>query len=129
MNKISGNFLKAGLMYVVLGMFLGIGMAASHNHRMMPVHAHLNLVGWASMAIFSLFYQLVPEAASMGLAKIHFWIANLGLLIMAPGIALVLSGVPEGEFGAIAGSLITLGSFLLFIFIVFKTTTPVTQKD
>jgi hypothetical protein len=129
MNKISGNFLKAGLMYVVLGMFLGIGMAASHNHRMMPVHAHLNLVGCASMAIFSLFYQLVPEAASMGLAKIHFWIANLGLLIMAPGIALVLSGVPEGEFGAIAGSLITLGSFLLFIFIVFKTTTPVTQKD
>jgi hypothetical protein len=129
MNKISGNFLKAGLMYVVLGMFLGIGMAASHNHRMMPVHAHLNLVGWASMAIFSLFYQLVPKAASMGLAKVHFLIANLGLLIMAPSIALVLSGVPEGEFGAIAGSLITLGSFLLFIFIVFKTTTPVTQKD
>jgi hypothetical protein len=128
MTKISGYFLKAGLMYVVLGMFLGIGMAASHNHRMMPVHAHLNLVGWVSMAIFAMFYQLVPKAASMGLAKVHFWIANLGLLIMAPSIALVLSGVPEGEFGAIAGSLITLGSFLLFIFIVFKTTTPSTQK-
>ncbi|MBI1823313.1 MAG: hypothetical protein HY200_02225 [Nitrospirae bacterium] len=126
MNKISGNFLKAGLMYVVLGMFLGIGMAARHNHRMMPVHAHLNLVGWVSMALFAMFYQVVPKADSMGLAKIHFWIANLGLLILAPSIALVLSGIPEGEIGAIAGSLITLGSFLLFIFIVFKTTTPTT---
>lgn len=129
MNKVSGNFMKAGLMYVVFGMFLGIGMAASHNHRMMPVHAHLNLVGWASMAIFALFYQVVPKAASMSLAKVHFWIANLGLLIMAPSIALVLSGVPEGEVGAIAGSLLTLLSFLLFIFIVFKTTTAATQKD
>ena len=98
MNKIAGNFMKAGLIYVVLGMLLGIGMAASHNHRMMPVHAHLNLVGWASMAIFALFYQIVPKAASTGLAKVHFWIANMGLLIMVPGIALALSLVPEGKF-------------------------------
>lgn len=99
-------------MYALAGMAFGIVMAASHDHTLMTVHAHLNLLGWVSMAIYGLYYHAVPAAADTRLAKVHVGVATLGLWIMIPGIAMAVLGMTEGP--AIAGSLLTILGMLLF---------------
>lgn len=99
-------------MYALAGMAFGIVMAASHDHTLMTVHAHLNLLGWVSMAIYGLYYHAVPAAAATRLAKVHVGVATLGLWIMIPGIAMAVLGMTEGP--AIAGSLLTILGMLLF---------------
>lgn len=116
MRGVSFWFFLSAAIYVACGMLFGIYMAISGDHSLAPAHGHLNLVGWVSMAIFGIFYHLVPSAAETRLAKLHFILASIGLWLMVPGIAIVLSGGPE-VFAAI-GSLITVASMFLFVFIV-----------
>jgi cbb3-type cytochrome oxidase subunit 1 len=73
-NKLSNWFLRIAILYLIVGVSLGLFMAASHDHSMFPVHAHLNLLGWVSMTLFGLFYRFFPQAAQTTLAKVHFWI-------------------------------------------------------
>ena len=72
--NVSAWWLKLAVLYLIAGVGLGLFMAASHDHSMFPVHAHLNLLGWVSMALFGCFYRLWPEAAGSRLAKVHFWV-------------------------------------------------------
>jgi hypothetical protein len=44
------------------------------------VHAHFNLLGWASLAVIGLVYQQFPVAGSHRLATVQFWLHNAGLL-------------------------------------------------
>jgi cbb3-type cytochrome oxidase subunit 1 len=74
MNNMSNWFLRLAVLYLIAGVSLGLFMAASHDHSMYPVHAHLNLLGWVSLSLFGLFYRAFPKAAQTGLAKAHFWI-------------------------------------------------------
>lgn len=88
-----GNrFLRIAVVYVLLGVSLGIGMAASHDYTLRPVHAHLNLLGWASMALFGLWYRVAPAAADTRLAKVHFWLHNIALPIQMITLAMYLGG-------------------------------------
>jgi cbb3-type cytochrome oxidase subunit 1 len=104
--------LVSAAVYALAGMAFGIVMAASHDHTLMTAHAHLNLLGWVSMAIYGLYYHAVPGAAETRLATIHVSVATLGLWIMIPGIAMAVLGMTEGP--AIAGSLLTILGMLLF---------------
>lgn len=121
MNGTAANFMKAGLIYALAGVTLGVAMAASENFTLRSVHTHLNLIGWATMAIYAVYYQLVPEAARLGSARAHFWMANAGLIVLTGAVALLVSGVKAAAPGAAVGSIITLASLALFTFIVFKT--------
>ena len=88
-----GNrFLRLAVIYVLLGVTLGIVMAASHNYTFKPVHAHLNLLGWASMALFGLWYRSAPAAAETRLAKVHFWLHNIALPIQMTMLAMYVNG-------------------------------------
>ena len=51
----------------------------------MPTHAHLNLVGWVSMALYALVYRQWPAAGQNRLALIHFWVANAGAILLTDG--------------------------------------------
>ena len=117
---IDGLFLRIAVVYVIAGMALGIFMALSDNHVQMPTHAHMNLMGWASMALYALVYRGWPEAVRSPLAVWHFWIANLGTLVLTIGIAGIMAG-HEASFGPIAGlgSFVSLAGVVLFAVIVF----------
>ena len=117
MRGIAFWFLAIGALSVLLGMIWGIQMSATHDHTLSPAHAHLNLVGWVTFAIFGFYYHAVPSAAG-GLAKLHLTLATLGLLAMVPGIALAVMG--QTELLAIAGSFLTLASMALFAVIVLR---------
>jgi hypothetical protein len=112
-------FFFTGTIYVTAGMIWGIVMAATGDHSLYPAHAHLNLVGWVTMALFGVYYHLVPKAAQHWLAKLHFTTATAGLLIMVPGIVLALQD--DTEALAKAGSVLTLVSMLVFVATVWRT--------
>lgn len=112
MRGLSYWFFLSATLYMLAGMFLGIAMAASHDHTLASAHAHLNLVCWVSMALFAVFYHSRPDLAQTRLARVHFGIATLGVWTMVPGIAQATLG--KGEGLAVAGSLLTLASMLIF---------------
>ena len=88
-----GNrFLRIAVVYFLAGIALGIVMAASKDFVMRPVHAHVNLLGWVSLALFGLFYRGVPAAAASRLAKAHFWLYNIALPVQMVSLALYLGG-------------------------------------
>jgi hypothetical protein len=116
---ISQWFLRFGVLFALIGMCLGIYMAASGDHTLAPVHAHINLVGWATMFLAGLFYTVRPDCAGR-LARIHLGFAVVGLVIMAPGIAGVLLAKSWGEPMAGIGSVLTLIGMLIFAYIVFS---------
>ena len=70
-------FLKIAVFYLLVGICLGIWMGAHENFTLAPLHAHLNLLGWATMALAGLIYNLFPQAGASRLAKVHFWLANV----------------------------------------------------
>ena len=45
------RFLKFAVVYLMLGMGMGMAMGITHHFEYAPVHAHINLLGWASLAL------------------------------------------------------------------------------
>ena len=118
MKQIAFAFFALGAISVTLGMVWGIQMSATHNHTLSPAHAHLNLVGWVTFAIFGLYYHLVPAAAASPLARIHLALAVLGLVALVPGIVLAINETTE--ILAVVGSFLTLAAMLVFLWTVFR---------
>jgi hypothetical protein len=85
-------WLKLAIMYLMVGIGLGIAMGASHNFTMRPVHAHLNLLGWTTMALAGLIYSVFPQAAASRLARVHFWLHNVAVPVMMASLAALLLG-------------------------------------
>jgi cbb3-type cytochrome oxidase subunit 1 len=86
------RFLKIAVVYLVIGAALGLVMGISGKFNLAPVHAHLLLLGWVSLALAGLVYHWYPAAAATKLARIHFWLHNVGLPAFMAGLALLLSG-------------------------------------
>ncbi|HZS83476.1 MAG TPA: cytochrome-c oxidase [Stellaceae bacterium] len=126
MPRIDVLFLRIAVLYALAGIALGIFMAMSEDHSQMPTHAHINLVGWTSMALYAVVYRLWPEAGMSPLARWHFWLANAGALLVVIGVAGIMEGHPE-RFEPIAGigSIATLLAMLLFAGIVFRRVSAV----
>src|SRR5262249_51797118 len=119
MKGIDALFLRTAVIYVLAGMALGIFMAISEDHSQMPTHAHMNLLGWASMALYAVVYRVWPEAARSPLAAWHFWIANVGTLLVTVGVAGVMAGHAGLEPIAATGSFLSLIGMVLFAVIVY----------
>lgn len=113
------TFIAAGAFCALIGMGWGIQMSASHDHLMAPAHAHLNLLGWVSLAIFGIFYHLVPAAADSMLAKIHLCLALAGVAAIVPGIYLAIQ--ERGETLAAIGSILTILSMITFLVVILTT--------
>jgi hypothetical protein len=111
MRNVDRNFFGLAVLAALVGMMLGITMASQQDFTLSPVHAHLNLVGWASLALFGLGYR-TGLAKNDGLATVHFWIALAGVIVFPIGIFFAVT--QRIEAGAIIGSLLVLTSMLLF---------------
>jgi cbb3-type cytochrome oxidase subunit 1 len=67
-------------------------MGASQNFTLRPVHAHVNLLGWTTMALAGLIYSVFPKAGESRLARLHFWLLNLALPVMMGALTMLLLG-------------------------------------
>ncbi len=112
----STRFLKTAVVYFVLAVALGIYRGATQDLTQRPVHAHLNLLGWVSMALFGLFYHAFPAAAATALARWHFWIYQLALPPLMAAVAAFHAGYAAA--GPVAGALSTITGIAIVLFAI-----------
>lgn len=108
------TMLRCAVLYALLGIGIGIVMAATHDFTNKSVHVHVNLLGWVSMALMGLAYQVFPGMARSALAKVHFWLHSLGLPVMVVGIYAVMHQWPTAEPIVGSGSVAVALGFVAF---------------
>lgn len=108
------RWIFAAILYLCLGVVLGVYMGASHDHSLAGVHAHLNLLGWASLALVGVVYHFFPVAGGSRVATVQFWLHNGALVVMMAALAVHLKGNPAVEPAIAAGSLLMLAAVFLF---------------
>jgi hypothetical protein len=121
---IASNLLRVSVVIILVGMVLGMAMGMAQDFRLMPAHAHLNLLGFVCLFLAGLYYQAVPEAAATTLATFQAWIAVIGAIAFPIGICVVLLKGPQYEIYPIAGSIVAFLGMLLFAIIVFRHGAP-----
>jgi hypothetical protein len=113
MNRLDLKFLLLGAIMLTAGVALGVVMGIRHDFSLAPVHAHINLVGWASLSLFGIVYKLYPEMARSRLAALHFILAAPAAVMFPIGIA--LSMFYDRPLVAIAAALLWLAGTVLFL--------------
>jgi cbb3-type cytochrome oxidase subunit 1 len=117
----SARFIKAAVIYFLIGTVLGLVMGSTQTFQYASVHAHINLVGWASLAIIGLIYKAYPELGEAKLARIQFWLHNVGLPMLI--VSMVIFTTDSHQVGipfAVLGGLLIIVSVILMTVNVFK---------
>lgn len=120
-------FLKASLAWLALGVTFGVAIAA---HPVWTVyrlaHMHMLLLGFVAMMIFGVAYHVIPRFAGFqlhraDLARVHWWLANAGLLLMVVGFIARVHAAGVGTVAiATGGTLSALGAYT-FVYLIWRT--------
>jgi len=105
-------FLLLSLLSAIAGMSLGIIMGVRQDFSLAPVHAHVNLVGFVTPALFGIAYR-IEWANKDRLALLHFAVGGAGAVLLPLGIAVAM--ITHHATLAMIGSMLTLTSMLLFL--------------
>jgi len=121
MPRVSAAFFALGAVCVFLGMLWGMHMGEAEDFTLMPAHAHLNLVGWVTMALYGTFYALTHASLKPKLAWANFILAAVGVAAMIPSLALYLPAHDAKYIpGIIVGEIATVLSLLVFGVSVYR---------
>lgn len=99
-----------------IGIFLGGGIH-SGQYELVPVHAHLLLFSWVSMAIFGAFYSSAPSVAESRLAWLHFMTATIAAIGLPAGF-IPFDGAPLPNLIWIGATFAILSSILFICNVV-----------
>jgi len=113
MKRVDVYILLLATVLLVCGAVLGIVMGAREDFQLVPVHAHLNLAGWASLALFGLTYRAYPDLAATSLARYHFITSATASVLLPAGIGLAVLRNAPGL--AIFSSILWLLGVLMFL--------------
>jgi len=126
MSRWPNAFFMAASLYILVGVNWGLYMSITHEFTTAPAHAHLNLLGWVSMAIMGGFYALLGKETPAWLVKTNFALMNVGVICMITGLFLfftqkatveqLLPLISVGELSIIAGFV----SFAAAVFLSLK---------
>jgi len=103
-------WIRIAVIYLMVGVGMGMYMGATQAFQYAPVHAHVQLLGWASMALVGLIYDRFPKAGGSRLGLAHFWLHNLALPVAMVALFLLMGGnmavkpiLTLGEIGTALG--------------------------
>lgn len=113
MKRVDVYFLLLATVLLICGAVLGMVMGAREDFQLVPVHAHLNLAGWASLALFGLTYRAYPELAATALARYHFVVSGCASVLLPIGIGLAVLRNSQGL--VMFASLLWLIGVLMFL--------------
>jgi hypothetical protein len=100
------------------GMALGILMGISQDFTLAPAHAHLNLLGWVTLALYGLYHRAKDRIGGW-LDWMQVTAGGAGAFLMAGGLGLYLESGDDRYFPLIVvGSLLALLGMILFVVIV-----------
>ena len=103
------KLIKIGIVYLLVGMGLGVYMGASMDFGLHPLHAHINLLGWTLLALSGLIIHAFPQIEQSPLAKVYFWLYNVSVPVTMVALFMELRGNSE------AGPILGLGSVLITV--------------
>lgn len=125
MSNITVWFIRCAMVYLVAAVLMGVHMAHQGPfYPMIPIHTHINLLGWMSMMIFGVAYHILPRFSgqplwSERLAVAHLWLANIGLIGMVAGW--ILEWQEKGGTVLNIFSVVEAVSIFFFVINMFKT--------
>jgi len=137
MDRYARCFVKGSLIYLAIGLVLGVMMAAHGEWTSLlgRAHTHINLVGFVSFMIFGVGYHILPRFTgrplhNAKLADLHLWLANIGLIGMF--VFWILDAGFERyafEFLAVLSSIVLGISMLVFIYNMWKSLIPLPEGE
>ncbi len=108
-------FIAAGLICLLIGEAFGMWISqAPERFPLHPAHAHLNLTGWVTLALYGLIHRAYPDLATAKLAPIQCLFAIVGPFVMSPGIFIAINSGERDLMLAILGSLLVIIGTVLF---------------
>jgi hypothetical protein len=121
MPKLSLAFFTAAALCATGGMIWGTMMGASENFTLAPAHAHLNLVGWTTLALMGTFYALSKKGGWLG--WLNFALSAAAVVVMIPSLAIYLGGDKPAHLWVAVGSVLALAGMLTFVAVVLSSWT------
>ena len=110
---------RTSIVFALVAAGLALWMTATHDYRALHAEVVLFVLGWVSFMAYGLYYRTIAAAA--GLAKLHYVVALVGVIVEAVGIAGTEWGNPFFDPIRIIGAFIVAVGFVLFAIIVFAT--------
>jgi len=132
-ERIIAWYLRMSVIYFFLGAILGVVMLLwpSESGYYIPVHVHLNLLGFMSMMIYGVGYHILPKFSgrtvySPFLMRIQFWFANAGLIGMAVSWTFVIRDTMPVLFNTalVISAFCSLIAVAFFAINILKTIKP-----
>jgi Cbb3-type cytochrome oxidase, subunit 1 len=121
------RFVQSALVWLALGVSAGVAMAVHPQWIVYrPAHVHMSLLGFVTMMIYGVAYYVVPRFFGhplryRALAAMHWWLSNVGLLLMVVGFILAPHmGTRSIPVLGTGGVLSALGAFA-FIVNIWRT--------
>lgn len=128
MDRINLWFVRASLVYFLVGTFLGLLIAVRPNltARFRTAHVHLNLAGFMTMMIFGVGHHIFPRFTgrplySQRLVTATFWLGNAGVLGLTLGFVLDVPAV-LAAFGVVA--FLAVAAFVVNLLCTLATPAP-----
>ena len=82
------KFILTSMGYAIIGLALGIFMAASKDHGQLVTHAHIMLIGFVVSFIYGLCHKLWLNNTTSKLAKTQYYTHQIGTFIVVLGLFL-----------------------------------------
>ncbi|NLS04916.1 hypothetical protein HGP14_16350 [Rhizobium sp. P32RR-XVIII] len=120
MPRVAELYFKTAVVFFIVGVMIGLNMAISQDYSVIGAHAHCNLLGWVSMALFGGYHALNPNKAERRIAMIQYYVYTAGVALLVPVLYLMLKGNTALEPVVALASLIIFAGVLLFAFIIFS---------
>lgn len=128
MPRIAHLYFRTAIVFLIVGLCMGLKMGMSGDHSIIGAHAHANLLGWVTMAIFGGYHALNPEKAERRIATLQYGVYTFGVALMVPALYLMLSGNAALEPVVGIASLITFAGVLMFAYIVFSSSSATLRR-
>jgi len=110
-------FFAAAALYAMIGVSWGLAMSITKDHATYSAHAHLNMLGWISMALMGTFYALLGQTVANWIKLSNFVLSNVGVVCMISGLFLYLGQKgPASVYAPLLaiGGLSVVGGFFVF---------------
>lgn len=120
-------FMRASLVWLALGVTLGVAMAAHPAWRVFrTAHLHMNLTGFVTMMIFGVAYYIIPRFFGQPLhdrrlAFGQWWLSNLGLGGMVAGFMMQAYGIPGWTAVLVTGGVLQAAGAYAFVYNIWRT--------
>ncbi|MET3207909.1 UNVERIFIED_CONTAM: hypothetical protein ABIC26_000845 [Paenibacillus sp. PvR008] len=109
------QFIKIAAVYFALAVLLSVIIGVSGDYSLSSAQSHIHLLGWTALGIIGLIYVAFPALSVTVLARVHFWLHNIGLPVLVLAIAGKKYGVPDIGVLIIIGWVLLAAGVVLFM--------------